>query len=390
VKPLILLIIALSAGGAWADKAVTPSAKVFTFRLSGEPETLDWNLAHTMIETYVLMNLMEGLVSFDSSNQIVPALAESWTISKDGKTYTFKLRKDAKWSDGVPLKAQDFVYGWKRLLSPSTAASYAYLLFDIEGAEDFNKGKVLDFSKVGIKALDERTFQAVLARPVAHWIDIPTFWVTFPMREDVVQQHGSAWARPGRMVTAGPFMLTSYDANSRIVMKANPYYSRERGNVDEVVGLIISDDSTAMKLYEAGRLDFLTDISTLDLSRLAGRPDLKTFPYLKIGYMGFALSKYPASNVHLRRALSMAIDKSKVGALLHGGQQPATSFVPPPLMAYSKSIGLPYDPVRAKREFKASGLDPAAPLSLDLLIPNWDKQLILAGDEGRLPRFPDG
>ena len=126
----ILTVLAWAVGAiAFADEspavardvAAAPE-KTFTLRINGEPETLDWNKAHTPIETYVLMNIMEGLVGFDSSLKPIPSLAQSWSTSADGRTYTFKLRSGVKWSDGVPLKAADFVYSWKRLLSPVTAA----------------------------------------------------------------------------------------------------------------------------------------------------------------------------------------------------------------------------------------------------------------------------
>ena len=115
------------------------TSRVFTFRLIAEPETLDWNRAHTTVENYILTNIMEGLVTYNSKMEITPALAESWIRSKNGLTYTFRLRKDAKWTDGVPLKAEDFVYSWRRLLDPKTAASILFA-FDISGAEGFNRG----------------------------------------------------------------------------------------------------------------------------------------------------------------------------------------------------------------------------------------------------------
>ncbi len=357
--------------------AAEPSPINFTFRLAGEPETLDWNRAHTPIETYVLMNLMEGLVAFDSRLQVVPALAQSYTKSADGLIYTFKLRPGVKWQDGVALKAQDFVFSWKRLLSPLTAASYAYFLFDIVGAEDFNKGALTDFEKVGVQALDDSRLQVKLRRPVAHWIQIPTFWVTFPLRRDVVEKHGDGWATPGRMLTLGPYTLASYDLDSRIVLKANPAYYGKSGNIAQATALIVKDESAAMNLYEVGKIDFLTDIGTVDLQRVSGRSDLKSFPYLKTAYLGFVVGKYPASNVAFRRAVAMSIDKTKIHQILFGGQQPAPSFVPPGLLGHSSKVGLPFDPVRAKAELKRSGMDPAT-VRAEIVVPNWDKARTLA------------
>ncbi len=362
------LSLLLVSASTWA---AGPS---FTFRLPGDPETLDWNRAHTSVETHILMNLMEGLVSHDAKMNVIPALAEKWSKSPDGKTYTFKLRSGLKWSDGMPLKAQDFVYSWKRLLSPLTAASYAYLLFDVEGAEEFFKGKQTDFSKVGISAPDDLTFQVRLARPVAHFIHIPTFWVTFPLRQDVVEKHGTSWAKPGRMVTVGPFELSSYDLDSKIVLKANPYYYGEHGNIDQAVGLIIKEDSTALTLYEAGKLDFLTDIASVDLKRLEGRADLKRFPYLKTGYVGIVTDKFPVSNAHFRKALGHAIDRKKIGQFLHGGQTSAEGFIPSGMFGYNSSVGLPFDPAKAKKELTLSGVDPKA-VKLEIVTTNWEKTL---------------
>lgn len=381
-----LMVLALLFGTAGCSSHASEPFRgnTLSVRLIGEPETLDWNKAHTSVETYVLMNLMNGLVGFDSNMKVAPELAKNWRISPDGKTYTFHLRPGVKWSDGVPLKAKDFVYSWKRLLSPATAASYAYFLFDIQGAENFNKGKNKDFSSVGIKALDDLTLQVKLTRPMGHWIYVPTFWVTFPLRQDVVEKSGgavgmasSSWAAPGKMPTLGPFVLSAQEHDSKIVLKSNPSYYADKGNIDTIHFMIVKDDSTALTLYEADKLDFLTDISSIDLKRLAGRVDLKSFPYYKTGYVGYVVNRPPLDNVHVRRAISMALDKAQIGKILHGGQQPATSWVPPRMMSHSDNLGFPFDPAKAREELKqAGGVDLSKPM--EVVLPNWDKPLILA------------
>lgn len=372
---LTFLFSAVSSGQAADSKP--NGAKTFSFRLMGEPETLDWSRAYTTMETYLLLNLMEGLVNIDQNLKVTPALAEKWTISADQKTYTFHLRKDVKWSDGVPLKATDFITSWKRLLSPKTAAPYAYMMFDIEGAEDFTKGKQTDFNQVGVKALDAYTIQVKLIRPIASWIYIPSFWVTFPLREDILQKYGESWTKPGRMVTVGPFTLTSYEFDAKLVLKANPFYYGKKGNVEEVVAYIVRDAGSAMSLYEAGKIDFFPDISSVDLKRLEGRKDLKAFPYLKTGYLGFLSTKFPMSNPRFRRAIAMALDKKQMGVILHGGQKPATSFIPPMMLGHSDKIGLPYDVAKAKAELKASGFDVTSGPELELVLPNWDKTITI-------------
>jgi oligopeptide transport system substrate-binding protein len=364
---LALLTLACSAIAVAADPTST-----FTFRIIGEPETLDWNRAHTPVENYLMINLMEGLVIIDENLKPQPAMAESWKVSPDGKTYTFKLRSGLKWSDGVAVKAQDFVFSWQRLLSPATAASYAYFLFDVENAEAFYKGELKDFAKVGVKAPDDRTVVVRLTSPIAHWIYIPSFWVTFPLRQDIVEKFGAGWARPGKMVTAGPYVLAEHVIENKIVLRENPhYYGKRTGNVKEAVALIVKDDSTAVTLFEAGNLDYMTDVPALELKRLAGRKELKAYPYLKTGYLGFHTA---ATGAKVRRAIAMGFDKGKFADLLHGGQKPATSFIPPKMAAYSAKVGLPFDVKRAREELK--GVDTSQPLKL--LIPNWERPVTIA------------
>ncbi len=369
--------VVLAASGCVGSLKESPREKTFGLRLPAEPETLDWNRARTQAEGYVLMNLMEGLVRIDENLKAAPALAERWTVSPDGKVYTFMLRPGLKWSDGVPLKAEHFI--WKRLLLPETAASYAYFLYDIEGAEAFNQGKEKDFSRVGVKALDDRSLRVTLARPIAYWAYLPSFWVTFPLRSDIVEKYGAHWARPGKMVTVGPFTLAKHDIESRIVMKANPNYYGPRGNVEQVNALVVRDDSSAIHLFETGKLDFLTDLPALEQKRLAGRPELRDFPYLKTAFMTFVSPKsgpVATNDVHVRRAIQMAIDRAKVLEALPSGYRAAKSFVPPGISGHAETVGLPYDPVRARAEL-AKAKVPIKGLQLALLTPNTEQQLLM-------------
>ena len=367
---LITLPLIIQAQPSFAEKT-------FTMRIQGEPETLDWNLAHTPIETPLMTNLMTGLVLLDSKLNLKPDLAESWKISRDGLTYTFKLRPGLKWSDGVPLRASHFVDSWERLLTPSLGAAYAYFLFDVQGAKEFNSGKTKDFSKVGVKALDDRTLEVKLAQPVSHWISIPSFWVTFPIREDLIAKYGSEWTRPGRMVTVGPYVLLAHQMDSKLVLGVNPHFYGSKPRLDKIEALIVTDDSTALNLYKTGKIDFLTDMPMAYLKELRTRPDFRVFPYLKTVYLGFAVESPSVSNAHLRKAIAMAINRSRLDDFFQGGQKPASSFVPPPLAAFSPRLGLPYDPVKAKAELKASGVDVSKMPPLQLLILNWEKSITL-------------
>jgi ABC-type oligopeptide transport system substrate-binding subunit len=352
--------------------------RTFRFRITGDPETLDWNRAQTFIEGYLLTNTMEGLVGFDAKLGIRPALAESWKISEDRRTYTFKLRRGVLWSDGEPLRARDFVYGWKRLLSPVTGALYSYFLFDIEGAEYFAKGKLTDFDQVGVRALDDATLEVRLGRPVAHWINIPAFWVTYPVRQDVVERHGANWDRPGRVVTLGPYQLVAHEYGKKIVLRANPRYHGTRGNVELAEAIIEPKDDAALALYERGQLDFAGDLSSSTVGRLRGRSDVKRFPLLKTAYLGFSMAKFPVSSVNLRKAIAMAIDRAEL-ARLDGAYEPPRGFAPPAILP--PAAGAPpwprFDPTAAKLLLRQSGLDPANPPKLEVITTGFDKQVML-------------
>lgn len=228
-------------------------ATQFKFRLMAEPSSLDWHQASTLIETPMLMNLMEGLMEVDVNLKPKPCLAEKMTISKDQRVYTFKIRKKIKWSDGVDLKAADFFESWKRLLTPSTAAPYAYLLYGIVGGEEFYNGKEKDFSKVGIKVKDEHTLEVTLKKPIAYFPYLAGF-CAFPIRKDLIEQLGTQWTKPGKLVSVGPFVLDSYQFQNKIIMKSNPHYWRAHGNVNEVVVQIIKDSATALNVFKAGGL----------------------------------------------------------------------------------------------------------------------------------------
>ena len=231
-----ILFIFLFVNASFAKEAFIVKQLVdrkVSVRLSSRPATLDWNLAHTPSETYLLNNLMEGLISVGSDLTPKLALATRWERSKDGKTYTFWINEKYKWSDGSPLKAQQFLDSWKRLLSPLTSASYAYLFFDVVGAAEYHKGDLRDFKQVGF-SVEKNKITIKLKHPVAHWIYIPTFWPTFPIRKELVSKHGKSWVLPGRLVTIGPFVLDSVEKGKKYVLGPNPHYPLKRGNIAQI------------------------------------------------------------------------------------------------------------------------------------------------------------
>jgi oligopeptide transport system substrate-binding protein len=360
--------------------SVLPTASLaatFKFRILAEPTTFDWHLASTSVETPLMMNLMEGLSEVDGNLKPKPCLAEKMVVSPDQKTYTFILRKGIKWSDGTPLKAQDFVEGWKRLLTPATGAPYAYLLFDVVGAEDFNKKKTPDFSKVGVQARDERTFVVTLSRPVAYFPYLTAFWPLFPVRKDLMERDGNQWLKPGKLVTVGPYVLESYQMQTKVVMKANPHYWRKTGNVTEAVAMVIKDSATAMNVFKSGGVHVMQDFAPNDLKLARPMSEFKTFPYLKTHYLAFKTKGSVAENRELRLALAHAINRKPIPSILNGTQKVASSFIPPKVTGHDPKLEVPFDPQKAKEYLKKSGLNPAS-LQLEIVARNAERPQIMA------------
>jgi oligopeptide transport system substrate-binding protein len=371
MKPVISLFLALSLLVMSHAQAAT-----FKFRLLAEPTTFDWHQASTSVETPLMMNLMEGLTEVDDKLKPKACLAEKIVISKDQKTYTFTLRKGVKWSDGTPLKAQDFYEGWKRLLAPATAAPYAYLLYDVVGAQDFNNKSSTDFSKVGIVAKDDLTLVVTLNRPVAYFQYLTGFWPLFPVRKDLIDKDPSGWSKAGKMVSVGPFVLDQYQMQTKIIMKANPHYWRKSGNVTEAVAQIIKDSATAVNVFKSGGIQMMQDFSPNDLKLVRPMPEFKTFPYLKTHYIAFRVKGTAAENVNLRLAIAYAINRKPIPSILNGSEKVASSFIPPKVVGHDPKLEIPFDPAKAKEYLKKSGLKPED-VKLEMVARNSERPQIM-------------
>lgn len=355
------------------------SKKTLTYRIRGELQTLDWNRAQSYIEGSLLLNLMEGLVAIDDQLKVVPALAQQWTLSNDQKTYTFQLQENVKWSDGVSLQAQHFYDGWKRLLSPVTAAPYAYYLFDIEGAEAYSKGTLTDFSKVGIQVLNPWTLQVTLRKALPYWIQILAFWSTFPIRKDLIDQAETSWTHPGQLITLGPFVLLAHDLGSSYTLMKNPSYWRSRGNLDELIARIVEDDTKAIALFQNGQLNFLHDLSVVHDTALKASRAWHSFQRLKTIFLGFNTQKPPLDLTPLRKAIALSLQKEKLCRILSSEHLPATSFVAPPIAGYSKQVGHPYNPALGRKILEQTGLRQSGwDFQLSYLLPDWEKTRLLA------------
>ena len=244
---------------------------------SSDIPTLDVSKAEDTVSSEVLMNTMEGLVKLDKDGKIVPGVAESWEKSEDGKTWTFKLRKDSKWSNGDNVTAKDFEYSWKRTLDPATASTYGFIMYDIVGAKDYNLGTVDNADGVGIKAIDDYTLQVELVRPV-HYFDSLMFFKTFlPQNQKVVEQFGQEYGTDkDKMVYNGPFTLTEWKLEDIYTMSKNPnYWDASSIKIDKVNTKIVKDTNAALNLYETGEID-IVGLSSESVDKYKESPEFKT------------------------------------------------------------------------------------------------------------------
>lgn len=327
----------------------------FNMRISSEPPTLDWNLATDNVSITLLQNLMEGLASYDKKLDPKPALAEKWDVSKDGKTYTYHLRKGLTWSDGAPLTAQQFWDSWERALNPKTASEYAYFLFDVVGAKDYNEGKLKDSSKLGLKVLDPLTFQVTLNKRAAYFPTIPTFTVTYPIRKELVEKYGSKWTDPGKLTVVGPFTLTEWKHDSKVVLAANPKYYAGKPKLEVVNAYIINEDTTAINMFESGKLQYVSRLPPIEIERLKTSPAYRNNPFLRGYYYGFNINKKPFNDVRVRQAFAYAVDRTQITSMLKGGQIPTASWVPKGMMGYEPKVGLDFDLSKAKKLLAEAG-----------------------------------
>ena len=300
---------------------------------------------------------MVGLTEFDKNLKPAPVIAKSWEFEDGGKKIVFHLRDDVQWSDGKKVRAQDFEYSWKRLLNPKTASQYAYILFDVANAQEYNEGKVKDASLVGVQAQDDQTLMVTLRHPASYFLALTTFEVTYPQRQDVIEKFDTRWTEPGNIVTNGPFRLHTWRHENQIELSVNPTFFRGKPTLEKVTMYMVNEKTTAVTMFEQGNLDFMDDhsIPPLDKPRLSKMPGYKLVPQLRGEYYAFAVDRKPFDNALVRKAFAMAIDREVLPKILQGGQTPATSWVPPGMLAHNPEIGLKFNPSEARRLLKEAG-----------------------------------
>jgi ABC-type oligopeptide transport system substrate-binding subunit len=306
--------------------------QVININWGAEPPSLDPGLATDTTSGDVITNIMDPLVKLDKDLQPTPSLAKSWTVSKDGKTVTFELRDDGRWTNGDPVTAQDFEWSWKRTISPDLGADYAYQFFGIVGAAEYNaceKNCDAMRDKVGVKALDDHTLQAKLTSQQPWFVQQVAHHSFLAVHRATVEKFGRKWTEPQNIVTDGPFKLARWNHDSRLdLVKWNGWRNADQVKLKRINGSMITEGTTALRAFEAGELDTSGQgLPPVDLPRLKGTPEYAQYPGLGTYYYGLNVKTVP--DVKQRRAMALAIDRQTIiDNIAQGDQAPATGFTP--------------------------------------------------------------
>jgi oligopeptide transport system substrate-binding protein len=326
-----------------------------------EPESLDPHIVTGIAEMRITKALFDGLTKLDPRNASpIPALAERWDISPDGRVYTFHLRTNAVWSTGEPITTADVLWSWMRALSPATAGDYAGQLFYIKGAEDWYNGNIHDPNQVGIQALDPHTFRVELNSPLAFFLDLCAFPTLAVVPRHTIEQYGDRWLHADPLPTSGAFLLSAWRVNDKVRLLRNPRYWDEANTASDIIDMLpTGSPNTALNLYETGVADIVWDKDLVPaelIDVLKERPDFHAFDYLGTYFYRFNVTKPPYDDARVRQAFAMATDKPRlISKLTKGAEKPAPHFVPNGVANYEPPHGLPYDPEQARRLLAEAG-----------------------------------
>jgi len=304
-----------------------------------EPETLDVHKSSGVPEANIQRDLFEGLVAETADGSLVPGAAARWEVDAGGTRYTFHLRAEGRWSDGVPLTAHDFVYAVRRALRPETASDYAFILWPVKEAEAVSKGELRELERLGVEALDDLTLRITLKATTPYFLGLLTHHMAFPVPRHAIEAHGGRWTRPGNMVSNGPYRLAEWVPQSHLKLVRNEHF-RDRGEVaiDSVIYYPTEDTNTELKRFRAGELDITSDVPSDQVPWVAENlgPAFHNTPYLGIYYYALNTAAAPfQGNPELRRALALAIDRETlVAKVTRAGEVPAYAWVPPGVLGY--------------------------------------------------------
>ncbi|PEP53436.1 peptide ABC transporter substrate-binding protein [Bacillus wiedmannii] len=328
-----------SSGGDSKSEEKLAAKQVFNKTENQEIPTMDTSKSTDTLGSQILGNTMEGLYRLDKENKPIPAAAESSTKSEDGKKYTFKLRKDAKWSNGDPVTAKDFVFAWQRLLDPKTAAEYAFIAFPIKNAEAVNKGEK-PVTELGVKAVDDLTLEVELEQAVPYFLNLVAFPSYYPLNEKFVKEKGDKYGlESDTTVYNGPFVLTDWKHEQGWKLKKNDqYWDKKTVKLDEINYSVVKEPATNVNLYDSGQIDFslltgeFVDKFRNNKEEYGVYNEPSTF-FIRLNQKRGGQDT-PLKSKKLREAIALSIDKKNLtNVILNDGSKPADYLVPKGLAA---------------------------------------------------------
>jgi len=364
--PLLTLLFLISCSSNITPVDDGLEKQIFHFGNGSEPQGIDPHIVTGVPEHHILISLCEGLTipnPFGDGN--LPGAAESWQISEDGMEYIFNLRKNAKWSNGDDVTAEDFVWSWQRILTASLGSQYPDMLYYLVGAAEYHTGEINDFSEVGVKALNKYTLKVSLKAPTPFFIGMLSHYSTWPVHKDTVLEHGSIddrngqWTRPGNFVCNGAFNLKSWELNNKIIVEKNPnYWDASNVKLNQIHYYPVSNVMTEDRMFRAGQLHVT---STLPSQKCPiyieeNNPDLRIDPYMGTYFYRLNTNNPVLEDVRVRKALAYSIDrKLLVDKVTKCGQIPAYSFTPPGSNGYQPETSITFDPELAKQLLNEAG-----------------------------------
>ncbi|WP_119308913.1 peptide ABC transporter substrate-binding protein [Cohaesibacter haloalkalitolerans] len=372
-------IAALLLAGVCALPLVATSATaevVYNRGNAADPETLDQHKTQTVYEGHILRDLYEGLMAYSADGKCVAGVAKAWDVSPDGLVYTFTLRDDAKWSNGDPVVAGDFVYSLRRIEDPATAAQYSTIMYPIMNAEKVNKGE-LPKEELGVKAIDDKTLEITLNSPTPYFLGQLCHQSGLPVHPASVEKLGEDFSKPGNMVSNGAFTLAEFVPNSHIKLVKNPmFHDAADVKIDTVMYYPTEDRGAALRRFQAGELDSNNDapVEQVDFMRENLGDQFRVAPYLGTYYYAVNTTEEKLADPKVRRALSMAIDREFLADDIWGGTMLAGySLVPPGIANYGEPAYADYKDMdqldredAAKKLLEEAGYSEAKPLEVEI------------------------
>lgn len=348
---VFLSLFAAIQSGCWSRETAVERGireQVLHRGLGADVADLDPHVITGLSEINVVSTLFEGLIGENSTDlSPVPGVAERWEVSADGLTYTFHLRANARWSNGVPVTAQDFVASYRRVLTPSLGADYATMLYVVEGAQAYHRGQSADFTQVGIVAPNERTLLIRLEHPTPHFLALVTHPVWYPVHRPSLEQSGDPdrrggnWTRPGSLVGNGPFTLRDWRSGKVVIVEKSPtYWDSTNVRLNGIHFHVTDSVEAEERMFRSGQLHITEalPVGKVDAYRQSAGPQggvLRISPFLDTYFYRLNVTRPFLNDKKVRRALALAVDRTAiVEKITRGGQQPAYSFTPPGTAGY--------------------------------------------------------